>query len=254
MNTVELVVARHAEDLGWLRRVPKLIRVTVYNKGGAGPDHAVALPNVGREAHTYLHHVVQRYDELADATVFCQGKPFDHVPDLHKILQRLVRLGNSGGTASGRPIRTGGACPSSNALNDVTVRLRENGFLWLGFLIDRDDRAGSLLFQNWTKNSGRRPLSMDGFWKEFWNSSPPGEYVFYPGGNFVVTRDQVRCRPRSFYEKALEVSGTFPDAAHCFERTWDTVFGVNGIPVEHRNKPLPIYFKPIRRLVGPQGE
>ena len=223
MTSLELVVARCTEDLSWLRRVPKSVRATVYNKGGeAGPG--TPLPNVGREAHTYLHHLVERYDDLADVTAFCQGKPFDHVPDLHKTLRKL---------ASGE--------------------MQVDGFLWLGFLIDRDDRTGSLLFQNWTKNAERRPLPLDIFWKSLWGGDPPESCVFYPGGNFIVTRDRVRRQPRAFYEKALRVSEDLADAAHCYERVWDRVFGVNGIPEQYRAAPLPVYFKPIRRLIAHGG-
>ncbi|KAG1674943.1 hypothetical protein FOA52_014737 [Chlamydomonas sp. UWO 241] len=38
-----------------------------------------ALPNIGREAHTYLHHIVSRYADLADLTIFVQGDPYDHI-------------------------------------------------------------------------------------------------------------------------------------------------------------------------------
>jgi hypothetical protein len=34
------------------------------------PAGAQILPNVGREAHTYLHHLHNRYDSLADVTIF----------------------------------------------------------------------------------------------------------------------------------------------------------------------------------------
>ena len=34
---------------------------------------ALPLPNVGRESHTYLHHIVNNYDKLADWTVFSQA-------------------------------------------------------------------------------------------------------------------------------------------------------------------------------------
>merc|ERR1719248_86361 len=34
------------------------------------------LPNVGRESHTYLHHIVDNYENLANWTVFTQaGEP-----------------------------------------------------------------------------------------------------------------------------------------------------------------------------------
>jgi len=32
------------------------------------------LPNVGRESHTYLHHIVEHYDSLASWTVFSQAE------------------------------------------------------------------------------------------------------------------------------------------------------------------------------------
>ncbi len=55
---MELVVARYAEDLAWLRNIPPQIRATVYDKN-PNDSHPGArqLPNVGREAHTYLHHI-----------------------------------------------------------------------------------------------------------------------------------------------------------------------------------------------------
>ena len=36
----------------------------------------VKLPNVGREGHTYLHHIVNEYNNLADRTLFLQGNPY----------------------------------------------------------------------------------------------------------------------------------------------------------------------------------
>ena len=217
--SIELVVARYQEDLAWLRRVPRAVRVQVYDKGG-GVSGAQVLPNVGREAHTYLHHFVTRYDELADLTVCVQGKPFDHVPDLHRRLRAW---------AEGRE----------------TVA----DFGWLGFLVDEDDATGSRLFQRWSKNPERRPLDMAGFWSRVFAPAPcPDLFVFFGGANFAVTRDQVRKRTRTFYEQARAVASEFPEAAHGFERTWNEVFGVPALPPALQGLPRPIYLKPIRRL------
>lgn len=233
-RSVDVVAARFAEDLAWLRRVPRAMRVYVYNKGaplaapprGASGPRVDALPNAGREAHTYLHHLVARYDDLADVTVFVQGRPFDHVPDLH---QRLKRLATGAETV--------------------------DGFRWLGFLVDRDDRTGSRLFQAWSKNPERRPLAMELFWRDVFGDAPcPAAFTFFGGAHFIVARDLVRQRPRAFYENALRVAAQLPDAAHCFERTWDRVFGVDGIPAEHRGNAMPLYLKPIRRLMAPPGD
>lgn len=223
---VDLVVARHEEDAAWLRRVPRGIGIRFYNKGASAPHlppraRVERLPNVGREAHTYLHHLVAHRADLADLTVFVQGRPFDHVPDLHKTLRRW---------AAGED--------------------RVDGFRWLGFLVDRDDRTGSRLFQRWSKNPEGRPLPMEPFWSAVFGDAPcPASFVFFGGANFAVTRDLALARPASFYEHALAVAASFPDAAHGFERTWDRVFGVDGLPPDLPGRPLPLYLKPIRRLL-----
>lgn len=74
-----LVVAKYGEDMEWLAGVPSDWEVEVFDKG-EHPTFARRLPNVGREAHTYLHWIVQNYRFLGqfDSVVFCQGNPFAH--------------------------------------------------------------------------------------------------------------------------------------------------------------------------------
>lgn len=50
------------------------VSVVAYCKCGKGHHEAcVELPNVGREGHTFIHHIVTRYDRLADVTLFVNG-------------------------------------------------------------------------------------------------------------------------------------------------------------------------------------
>jgi hypothetical protein len=78
---LEIVLSRYDEDVTWAVEEYHPF-VTVYNKGPAGGLPAVLesagrsrkLPNVGREGHTYLWHVVNNYDALADWTVFSQAQ------------------------------------------------------------------------------------------------------------------------------------------------------------------------------------
>ncbi len=225
MKTLELVIARYQEDLQWVRRVPKRFRVTVYNKQAESPvlpprRHVELIPlsAVGREEQAYLQHIVRRYDDLADITVFAQGKPFDHVPSFHKVLHHI-------------------------AFQQVAV----NGFLWFGFIIDEDDVTGSLLFQNWNRNPDRDPLPLEAFWQALWNEPAPERVTFYPSAHFAVTADQIRSRPKGFYERAVRISAELPHAGHCFERVWDRLFNANGIPPEYRVAPKPVYLRRIRR-------
>lgn len=75
MVWIEFVVAKYNEDVAWIKNLDTTkFRITVYDKSANGN-----LPNFGREAHTYLHHIIKRYNNLADVTVFVQGNPFDHV-------------------------------------------------------------------------------------------------------------------------------------------------------------------------------
>lgn len=72
---LQIVIARFKEDVEWAAEFATL-DVIIYDKGD--PDSPNALPNIGREAHTYLHHIIKNYDTLQDVTVFLQGNPFDH--------------------------------------------------------------------------------------------------------------------------------------------------------------------------------
>ena len=108
---VDIVVARHSEDLAWLQpaleylassssQSNKQIQVFIYNKSpdtlpeSCNPEaikqicnvtscNVVNLPNVGRESHTYLFHITSHYHKYASgqpcATVFLQGSPQDHM-------------------------------------------------------------------------------------------------------------------------------------------------------------------------------
>ncbi|KAI5845671.1 hypothetical protein DFP73DRAFT_624424 [Morchella snyderi] len=90
---IEIVVAHHHEALEWLG--PFLshpgVKISIYSKGGKKLSpifhaHTQYLrDNVGHGVgHTYLYHIVARYDTLQDVTVFCKGdisERFDYRPE-----------------------------------------------------------------------------------------------------------------------------------------------------------------------------
>jgi len=219
--STELVVARHTESLNWLRRVPPSIARTVYDKNPDLPAPAsIALSNVGREAHSYLFHIVSRYEALAPVSVFCQGHPFDHAFDFHASLRDFAA----------RP----------DAVGD---------FRWLGHIIDTDDARGHTLFRPWSKNEDGRELDLNGFHRALFGTEGPQHYTFRLGAQFVVSRDTIRARPLSFWTRALKISVDFPDAAHCFERTWDRVMGRPEPDAAWLGGRATAYLKPIKRLI-----
>jgi len=83
--TRTLVVARYNEPLDWVHRCSDFDEIIVYNKSDETPDlgHGITvrqLPNRGREAHTIVQGILDKYDtvENTDCIVFVQGWPFDH--------------------------------------------------------------------------------------------------------------------------------------------------------------------------------
>jgi hypothetical protein len=218
---LELIVARHTEDLAWLRRVPREFAVTVYNKGPDLPN-TTPLANLGREAHTYLHHLAERHDKLADVTVFVQGRPFDHTPKLHEVLRSLA---------------------------DGSFTVPE--FHWLGFLADTDDHRGRRLFVPWSKNPERHELRLDDFHRQLFGAPGPAAYRFFVGAQFIVTRPTAHRRTPSFYARARDLAVTFPHAPHCFERCWDRLFATDGTATRLAPGQLTAYFKPVKRLQIP---
>jgi hypothetical protein len=221
---IELVVARYTENLNWLRNIPSSIQKTVYAKNMAdvADQEVISLPNIGREAHTYLHHIVSRYESLADWTVFCQGKPFDHAYDFKKSLKAFADQPDSIGSPT------------------------QKYFRWLGHLIDTDDWEGERLFRPWSKNEDGRGLDIRGFHRALFDTDGPELYTFVLGAQFAIHRDAIRALPLSFYERALLVSVTFPDAAHCFERSWDRVFGLTGLDADWLAGRQTVRLKPMK--------
>ncbi|GAB3712679.1 hypothetical protein GCM10027592_51330 [Spirosoma flavus] len=221
---LELVVAHYTENLNWLGNLPRGLAVAVYDKSPTDTYlGGIALPNIGREAHTYLHHIVSRYDSLAEWTIFCQGKPFDHAYDFKKSLRAFV---------------------------DNPETISQTGFRWLGHLIDTDDNQGYRLFKPWSKNDDGRGLDLRGFHSALFGTDGPATYTFVLGAQFAVQRSVLRQRSVSFYENALAVSSTFPDAAHCFERSWDHVFGLVGIDRNWLGERLMVQLKPMKHQPG----
>ena len=76
--STRLVIAKYKEDISWINKI-KNHNITVYDKSEDPIKDSIKLPNVGREGHTFLYHIVQNYDNLDDITVFLQGNPFEHI-------------------------------------------------------------------------------------------------------------------------------------------------------------------------------
>lgn len=201
---IDMVVAHFNEDLDWVEQIRPYVRMFIYHKGN-DPDinkGFIPLTNVGREAHTYLTHIINNYDKLADVTVFVQGKISDHVSSDSDPLLFVDRL-------AAVALADGYSANIARIPHDTDQELRPLTVVGIKF--------GNETF----KQSLKRVLDMD---------EMPAEGLFwYVGAIMCMRRDRIQSRPLEFYKMLLkEVDhDANPEQAHFFERVWYYIFKCN---------------------------
>ncbi len=214
---LELVVARHREDLSWLRELG--LPGAVYNKGpelaadALPPGVALALlPNLGREAHTFLTHILARYETLPRHTAFLQGNPFAHLAPPEEpavtpggLRETLLKL----------------AAQNTPFAGLAWFRLRCDG---LGRPHDLADPAKEGRWKGFGKD-----IPVARVFEALFDAPPPQEFIARaPTGNMLVRRDRILARPKAFYQRALDLVLADADDAqntgHALERLWQAVF------------------------------
>lgn len=218
-RTVDLVVARYAEDLGWLNSLDlgQFRNVIVFNKGDTEIEglwhrgeniRVVKLPNVGRCDHTYIHHIVENYDDLAAVTIFLPGSC--SMDGKWENAKQTVELALS-------------------TKNSVFIGSKyEEGVRkqWADFQLDdwQASNDSNRLSNPETKlmPSPERPF---GTW---YDKNFPGIHVetVVFSGIFAVHRNHVRHRTLGSYKDLLSYVDhhSNPEAGHYIERAWLAIF------------------------------
>jgi hypothetical protein len=140
---------------------------TVYSKDPAEQGRYRVLPNAGREGGTYLYHIVRHYDDLAERTLFLQGDPFPH-PLLPLDVYASSEMPFVAGSDSVQNISW--TVPWSIPTQPITEHVMRD---FLG-LVECDS---SISHFRWTQ-----------------------------GAQFAVARQQIRKRPKSYYQRLLDIS------------------------------------------------
>lgn len=211
---IEIVVSHYKEDINWLTQEPfNQFKQTIYNKGPVIIENSILLPNVGREGHTYLHHIIQNYDNLAEITIFLPGSCQDNPPHVNKkektneLVELVLKTNNTVllGPTMGQPIR--------DAFYDF--ELDE----WEGTNIDNSKHVPA----HDLKPCPERPF---GRWYDANFKGIDDVYVVCFAGIFAVSRKDIRRHPRSKYEKLIKYVDDHPnpEAGHFLERAWGAVF------------------------------
>ncbi len=208
-SRIELVVARYKEDTAWVQTLG--YPAVVYDK--SGNPAANPLPNVGRETHTYLYHLVARYPQFADYTVFLQGDPFAHL--------------------AARADHPEGGPAALKAMIDEAVarRMPFKGFAYYTLKCDALGRPHDL---NAAHNAGKWPgygrdIPVGELYSRLFAGPVPERYhARGAAACFLVRRDRILARAKGVYAAALELVLADPDDAfntgHAFERLWSILF------------------------------
>lgn len=158
-------------------RLPELSKIIVYDKSNILPEKEgiviKRLENIGREAETYLYHIIENYDSLEEYTVFIQDDTDNHIPNISVFINQLKNTLNSKNPVFQFPCswRKGGAPGQRSVVN---------GYVDLHTFSSRDGIAKA------TKELG---------------IYLPEYYTTELCAFFMVHRDKIRERPLEFYKK-----------------------------------------------------
>jgi hypothetical protein len=211
-KNVDLVIARYHEDLSWLHNLSGEFRhIVIYNKGpklvGFDDYTVVNLPNVGRCDHTYLHHIINNYDNLADVTIFLPGSC--DMSYKWPYAKRTIDLA----LAKGKSVFVG-----------HHEKPEELAQFKLDAWVARNSQNAKANPEEMLDLSPWRPF---GTWHEktFGKEIPlPETVIFY--GIFAVSKKDIRKRSLQSYKDLIRYVDhhSNPEAGHYFERAWLSVF------------------------------
>ena len=183
-----IVVARYNENIEWTKQFENVI---IYNKGlKIGDDYNEHfLNNVGREGHTYYKYIYDNYDNLSDYTIFLQGNPFDHSPNIISNLNNYVNNKN---------LSIDFAFLSERILNCNLSGCHYH--------------EGLPLIETYEKLFGERKENM--------------EFQFGAGAQFIVSKQKILQRPKEFYLKIIEMldKNIDPIEGYVIERIHKLIF------------------------------
>lgn len=188
---MDLIISRYQEDITWTNSLPSFINTICYNKFF---DSENKLPNVGREGHTYLYHIINKYDNLSEINAFCQGNPIDHKPDILNVLSNI---------------------------DTIRDNIQASGFYPLGLTVTEGPYAN-------IHTRHRCGLPMFYVLNMFFDlgMSISDKYDTVYGGQFIVHKNNILARPKQFYVFLYKILSyeVDPIEGYILERLWPYIF------------------------------
>lgn len=221
--TCDLVIARYKEKLDWLQQYKNydFRNIILYNKYEPDNDKSckdlgatlngkdcikINLANEGRCDHTYLYHIINNYDTLADVTIFSKGSS-DMYRENKKLKFTVAKVFETRDTVM------------SNDTLATPIHVHAADFVLSRYKSTHPANNDTDLT---VKPASVRPF---GKWYQHYFPGFSTIKVVY-AGIFSVSKEHIKQHPKSYYEMLIkEVEGHHnPEAGHYFERSWTTIF------------------------------
>ena len=207
-----VVIARYNEDISWLDEINNInIDIIIYNKGEKIENckyKQIMLPNIGRESHTYLYHIINNYDNISEKTFFLQGRIDDHILYYEMTLKKSFNL------------------------NEL-FNFNDHSKICMQYpLADGHDANGHILF--WRSKCEQSQYNV---WQWFNKFIDKNEDIFtskniYCAALFGVHKKYILLRTKEYYETLiLQLYSINPEITHFFERSWFYLFNLHKINI-----------------------
>ena len=208
-------ISYYEGDLSWIYKLDQS-KYIVYNKSDKELPKEIKnikVKNVGYNLSSYLEYIIKNYDNLPDSIIFCKNNIFDRHLNKNLFL-KLIK----------REIFTSLEENISEKYDFVSLTLSDQGFneintSWYKYNYDR------LYFANYN----------DFYSFIFKGSVIPIFLKFSPGGNYLLKKENILIRPKSFYQnlKLFISHSQFSCESHFLERSLETIWTSN---LEIKNK------------------
>lgn len=228
LPTVQVVISRYNENdfHMLLPMLPSAWSIVIYNKGPNKLDippnelhriTTIPLLNVGREGHTYLHHIIENYNNLFDVTLFIPASALDDSQYDKSLKFRTVV----------DTVRY--AYVSAFPSNEEPVDLHDPeiyNFERVSYVATNKNNK-DLNPQSKTEKSRYRPY---GKWYEHVFKEPgyivPDKIALCWHGIFAVQKKHILQRSIMLYKDLISYVDTDsnPEAGHFLERSYTTIF------------------------------
>lgn len=238
----DMVISIYKEKLDWLKAYDKpentFRNIYLYNKFegnnektskdlGAvlGGKEAIKkdLKNVGRCDHTYLYHIINNWDDLADVTIFTKGSA-DLPREKDKMDFMIQKLFDKTDSKPRTSIFKVIKLPLSVPIQFATFKLD-------AYQSTHPSNRGDAIGNMYDRKMGLASPRPFGKWYEANFKDLPVYYVSL-AGVMTLSRELIKQHDKAYYERFLKQLEEHenPEVGHYIERSWIALF--NPVPAE----------------------